>query len=266
LYSKVNMWVLAFLYLLSLVNGNHSPFGLKRVIAGSGQVEYPNGQPIPPVNLLTLLDPYHVRMLSFPWYNAAYESSQKAAAFHFFQTTYGLNFSAAFHNSTLDLYLLPEGALAPYSIMPNTTTYRVQLDTKHKDHEGKWVPFIEAGWIFQGALTTGVYGGQVSQIVPRKRLPGDIIIFTDYNTINSKSFNKHNVDWTSDRHREVFKGRTLNPGRQQVNGEDALNTLSQVEVTDKYGNNGRFVDGTFRNRNLAGNWVATASSIITFYL
>ena len=253
--------LILFIALVFVGLSKKQPANAYRVMGGTYLKEYPANETIPVADLGTLIDVNHTRMLTLPFYDAVYEQEQRMAAFERIKLTYGQDFTNAVYNPFTKAFMLPNGVgIAPYSIlpMPLPSGYKtIQFDTLHPQRGNKWA-LAEAGWIMY-SFTNGVYGGLREGF---NRFAGDIIVFTDYIYLSPDG------DWHRAKNREIIKGFTINPGHQIVNNEGSSNTLSQVEVIYKDDNNndkvGRFVDATFRNKGLNGNYVHTASALWTW--
>lgn len=247
--------LIVFVALLSAAHSKKS--SAFRVMGGTYIKEYLNGENITEVNLDTMIDVDHAKMLTLPFYDVAYEQNQKNMAFDKLNEVYGQDFTTAIYNPQIKGFMLPNGvAVAPYCLLPSPipSGYKaVQFDSSYPKRANEW-RLAEAGWLMY-SFTSGTYGGLRSNFT---RFAGDIVVFTDY------IFLSPDGNWHKPKNREIIKGFTVNPGRQIINNEGSVNTLSQVEVTDKDGKVGRFVDATFRNKGLNGNWVHTASALWTW--
>ncbi|CAK7994973.1 Hypothetical protein POVR1_LOCUS491 [uncultured virus] len=235
--------------------GNNPPYGVKRLISGGRRTTFPNGQPIPAVNILTLLDGDRTKMKRYPFYNDTYINTQKEGAFDFFLDLLGPDYD--FRHGTLipgfGAYSTPFGSMYPYATYPNGVG-RLVYDSEYKNRPGEWVGG-EAGWLMV-SNSTGFYGGKRTGIV---RLPGDIFQFTDW------LFLEWGADWTNPRHREILKGTITHQTRQVPGDKGQLNTAALVDLEDERGNKGMYADNTFRVFGLDGNWSYVQSSVMIFF-
>lgn len=244
------------LFLLFTSGFAKKPFGVKRLIAYGSDTVIPNQQPIPPVGLYDLVDAGQVRTRSLPFNSNVTINLKKNYCLNFYEQFFGLSTTNAIYNPIIGMYNITGiGLIVPYcQIPPVEHPARLMYDSKHPERQGEWV-FVEAGWIFY-ATHPGAYGGTRA---PYTRFAGDIIVCSDY------TFVAHGKDWSKPQNRETLKAETHHVGRQIVNGAGALDTMSNVDVTDEYGNVGSFRDVMYRNRLPNNNWDLQNGNVVIFY-
>lgn len=231
----------------------HSLYGYERLVFGGSQIEIPDGGPLPVVNIATLIDPHNIRRIGTGAYTQQQSDSMREEAFDFYLNVYGLNFRAAFHEPSLDVYLLPNAAMYQVTRTADPNV-KLNFDSKHNERIGVWTAF-ETGVlvIMTGA---GTFAGGIRQGM--NYLPGDLISKMEYN------FVKPDRDWSQKKYREVFKGEAIWPVRQVFNAFGVTDTPAFIKLIDEDGNEGLMADMTSRSKLLNGNWVLLSRATFTF--
>jgi len=238
---------------MSTDNNSVKLSGYSRLVFGGTDIVIPGGNPIPPVNIFTLLDPRNIRMLSIGVYTQADVDQMRNEAFDFFNDTYGLNFRLGFHEPTLDIYFLPNAALYQVTRQadPNAT---LNFDSLNKQRAGEWSAY-EVG-VLVIMTTNGTFTGGIRQGV--QYFAGDLIGKSDYN------FVEPNRDWNDPKYRETIRGYPIWPARQTLNSFGVKDTLAHIKIVDKDGNEGILADSTTRSKLLDGNWTLIGRAVFTF--
>lgn len=227
-----------------------------RVILGLSELVEPNGDPLPVVDVNTLIDPHNLRMLSLgngAIYDQAKVDAMRSEAFTYFKDTYGLDFLSGAHDPISDVYALPNALLIQVT-RAGTADTPIQLDTANKKRSGKWYG-VEAG-VLVLMVGNGQYTGGLRN--------GLIYFNNDLLSKYTYSFCKPDSDLSNPNNREDVKGFPDWPSRQTANSFGAADTFGQVRVVDDQGNTGYLVSVVDRVRLLNNNWATHSRVIISW--
>jgi hypothetical protein len=251
-----SLCTIAFAAFPCLTEASNNLYGYDRVIFGGSDLTIPNGDPLPVVDISTLLDPYNHKMLAIgdgDVYNQQDVDLMREEAFDYFLETYGLNFNNAVHDPVSDIYYLPNALLAQVTRISDDP---IQFDSQYKKRIGVW------GSYEVGVLVVMTSGGNFSGGIRQglTYFSGDLLSKYSYNFVMPEK------DWSNPRYREEVKGYPDWPSRQSPNSFGSSDTFGQIRIVDRNGKTGYLVSVVDRVRQLNGNWTLNGRVIMTWPL
>ena len=228
--------------------------GWNRMIVGGLDIVMTDGQPLPSININTLIDPLNQRMLALGPYDQTYVDDMRNRIVKFFKETYDLDFLEGFHDPTLDAYFLPNAVLYQVTRQANLND-KLPYDSAHPERIGKWSAYQVGALVMM--TKNGTYSGGMRNGVEYQM--GDLLSMNEYNFIDPKN------DWQHNPHfRETIYGFPIWPARQASNSFGVKDTTGIIQLKDSQQNIGYLVDATSRSKLLDGNWTLISRAIFTF--
>lgn len=129
-----------------------------------------------PINISTILDPYHERAKELQFYNATKSNILKTRTFDFLLTMYGIDISIGHHNKSSDIYETPDGYLFSCSYIDRSVNYERNIMEKNiieKNIIERNTFIAEIGYVFY-ISSNCTYNGIG---LPFVRHPGSILVF-----------------------------------------------------------------------------------------